>query len=196
LKTVTLTRLFTALLHLDRVARSWVVLHRVPALNQPMWWLSAIGRFGAIWLAAALLLAIARRARWRDVACLVMALAIGGVVSDYVLKPIVHRARPFVASTRPAIIGARPMDGSFPSGHATMAFAGAVVLTEAVPDAAVAWWLLAAAIGYSRVYLGVHFPLDVLGGAVIGIAVAGLVLTIAGRRDDGRDRRRNWTAHT
>ena len=65
-----------------------------------------------------------------------------------------------------------PQDHSFPSGHAATSFACATVLALAFPRLAVPLYVLAAAIGFSRIYVGVHYPLDVLGGAVLGIAVA------------------------
>ena len=81
-----------------------------------------------------------------------------------------------------------PHSHSFPSGHTATAFAGATVLSYLVPRAAPAFVLLAAAIAYSRLYVGVHFPLDVVGGAVIGIATA-LLLLVAARRRSVRLRR-------
>ena len=68
----------------------------------------------------------------------------------------------------------RARSRTFPSGHAANAFAGAMVLSRLVPGVQVAWWALASAIAFSRVYLGVHHPLDVLAGAVIG-AICGVV---------------------
>ena len=65
-----------------------------------------------------------------------------------------------------------PHDGSFPSGHAATSFAAATVLTLYLPRWAPLWILLAVAIGFSRVYVGVHYPLDVVGGAVLGVLVA------------------------
>lgn len=93
-------------------------------------------------------------------------------------------AKVAVASTRPdgpdALIQI-PRSHSFPSGHAATAFAGATVLSFCAPRLAPAFYVLAAAIAYSRIYVGVHFPLDVLGGIVIGVATA-LLLRAAIRR--------------
>jgi undecaprenyl-diphosphatase len=100
-----------------------------------------------------------------------------------VLKVIVGSNRP----GDPGLVSI-PHSHSFPSGHTATAFAGATVLSAFVPRAAPAFFILAAAIGYSRLYVGVHYPLDVLGGAVLGIATALLLLAID-RRRSGRSTR-------
>jgi undecaprenyl-diphosphatase len=71
-----------------------------------------------------------------------------------------------------------PHDGSFPSGHAATSFACATVLAWFAPRWAAAFFLLAAAIAYSRLYVAVHYPLDVVGGAVLGALVALAVLAV------------------
>ena len=75
-----------------------------------------------------------------------------------------------------------PHSHSFPSGHTSTSFAGATALSLVYPRGAPAFYVLAAAIGYSRLYVGVHFPLDVVGGVVIGAATALLLLAAARRR--------------
>ena len=80
---------------------------------------------------------------------------------------------------------ARPHTHSFPSGHATTSFACATVLALLLPRLRVPLFLLAAAVAWSRVYVGVHYPLDVLGGAVLGVAIA-LALRVLVRREARR----------
>jgi undecaprenyl-diphosphatase len=109
----------------------------------------------------------------------------------YLLKAIVRRPRP----PGPALWGAMPTDYSFPSGHAAGAFAfAAFVSVLCLGDrggrshawrwaASIASAATAACIAVSRVYLGVHYPMDVTGGAVLGscLGAAGALLTRGGR---------------
>jgi undecaprenyl-diphosphatase len=88
------------------------------------------------------------------------------------LKAAIDRPRPSAVYAEPKPLVHAPHGGSFPSGHAASSFACATILALAVPRFAAAFYLLAAAIAWSRVYNGVHYPLDVLGGAVLGVLVA------------------------
>ncbi len=94
------------------------------------------------------------------------------------MKPVVARDRPFLHGPPLAIIGYLPTGASFPSGHTAVAFAGAFVLSRVAPRARVVWWSLAAIIAYSRIYLGVHYPLDVVAGAGAGLLLAFLVMRL------------------
>lgn len=89
-----------------------------------------------------------------------------------VLKTLFDVERPSVRYPDPEPLVTTPTDLSFPSGHAATSFAGATLLARSVPRLAVPFYALAAAIALSRVYVGVHYPLDILGGAVLGIGVA------------------------
>jgi PAP2 superfamily len=95
----------------------------------------------------------------------------------FALKDLVERTRPFVA--HPEIDPLYVVhSSSFPAGHAATAVAGATLLSYIAPKGAFAFVLLAAAIGYSRVYVGVHYPGDVLAGALVGAVVGCIAIGI------------------
>jgi undecaprenyl-diphosphatase len=99
------------------------------------------------------------------------------------IKAGVGRHRPPLRYPEPKTLVPLPTDHSFPSGHAATSFAAATILSFAFPRWAPAFLVLAAAVAYSRVYVGVHYPLDVLGGAVLGVLVAtALRLLVRDRR--------------
>ena len=147
-------------------------------------------------LAFALAAAVAdlrrRRPPWSAV-LVGLATLIAGVVAN-LLKPVFDRPRPFDAGLWPAL-GSLPSTGSMPSGHAATAFAAATALALLVPALRPAAYALAALIGVSRVYLGVHYVSDVVAGALLG-ALIGWAVVVAARRlrgaeqDDGRGRGR------
>lgn len=155
---------------IDTTLRMWVVTHRVAALDNIFWLLSGIGRGGLVWIAIAAAIAVARR-RLHAFTLVLFAVLIASTLANTVIKPIVDRKRPFDVLAG-EVIGGRPNDASFPSGHSANAFAGAAVLARVAPEGAIVWWVLAGAIAFSRVYLGVHFPLDVIAGAAVGMASA------------------------
>jgi undecaprenyl-diphosphatase len=103
------------------------------------------------------------------------------IVADalsYGLRDWIGRRRPPLVYPEPKGLVHVPHSGSFPSGHATIAFACATVLAWKVPRLAFPAFVLAGAIAWSRVYVGVHWPLDVLGGAALGILLATALLTL------------------
>ncbi|MGD9905925.1 MAG: phosphatase PAP2 family protein [Vicinamibacterales bacterium] len=136
-----------------------------------------LGVGAAIWFALALAALGWRRHRAAAVrACLLVGVVLG--VNNLVVKPLVQRPRPFQVRTIAARVIQQPPPEtpSFPSGHTATAIAGAMALARVWPSAR---WLLgglAALIAVSRVYVGVHYPGDLVGGAVVGVALAWLVL--------------------
>jgi undecaprenyl-diphosphatase len=155
--------------HLDRLIYISVATHREQWFTPLMLGLSAVGRDGLVWLGIGLILAIPRVVPARGLGQLALAILLASTCADRVLKPLVARERPFASVAGVTVVGSRPNDRSFPSGHTANAFASAYVLSQAVPAAAGGWWLLAASIAFSRIYLGVHYPTDVLGGAIVGM---------------------------
>ena len=97
------------------------------------------------------------------------------------LRDWIGRRRPPLVYPEPKPLVQVPHSGAFPSGHAAMAFACATVLAWWDRRLAVPAFVLAAAIGWSRVYVGVHWPLDVVGGALLGLGI-GYALVLLGRR--------------
>jgi undecaprenyl-diphosphatase len=165
-----------SLLAADAALRDWIVQFNSPAVDAVMWFFSAIGYVGGIWAVIAIVIA-AWAPRLRPVAFhVLLALLVAQGVVDLGVKPLIARPRPFVRVVTSRVVGHyRPPTYSFPSGHAALSFAAATVLAFGVPRLTVVWFALAALVAFSRVYIGVHYPLDVTCGALIGLAVGVLV---------------------
>lgn len=152
-----------------------------PWLDDLMLFATEVGRAGFVWLVIAAIAAVFprhRMAAWR----VALAVGLAYLVVDGVLKPLIDRSRPFEVVETVRIITTRPLTSSFPSGHAASAFAGALATARLFPAARPLLWTLAATIAISRVYVGVHWPSDVLAGALIGLGSAWFAL--GGRQPD------------
>lgn len=108
----------------------------------------------------------------------IIAVAISDPVSSQIFKPLVHRPRPchpdFFVNGAHMLFGFKS-SLSFPSSHSTNVFALALIFTMFYPSRWIWFFLFAALIGFSRIYVGVHYPGDVLGGAILGTLIAGIV---------------------
>ena len=135
--------------------------------------LSDLGE-GIGWVAGGIALAIlgGPKGRRAGAATAVASLAATYIVQQRV-KPLFRRVRPFV-NREATVVGVRPADHSFPSGHTASSFAAATALGMYYPKAAPLAYALATAVGTSRVHLGVHFPSDAAVGGVIGIGIGTL----------------------
>jgi membrane-associated phospholipid phosphatase len=129
--------------------------------------LGMLGEVGAVWIAIGVALALAdpdRRAAWLVSAAL-GPLAMG---LNFAVKLLVRRPRPQLEGLPP--LGRAPSSLSFPSGHTTASFACAVALTR-IDASAAPLFVLASLIALGRPYLGMHYPSDVIGGALLGTAL-------------------------
>lgn len=166
-------------------SRAYVLLHgrwRATWLDPLMVVATKAGTKGMIWLGLAAVVFITQGSRGRWVAFLsVAALLLAEGVINVALKPAVRRERPFqnrVLGRRGRLLVSRPGPNSWPSAHAGSSVAAAVVLSYAYPAWSPALLLLALLISYSRVYVGVHYPLDVLAGMAVGLLAAIVTLLI------------------
>lgn len=161
----------------------WTILHWIRdtlqcgALDFIMLKITALGNGNAIWIVAAALMTISKKYRKYGIT-LFAALAVGMLVGNVCLKPLIARERPCWLESVPLLI-ANPSDYSFPSGHTMFSVIGAYVLTSANRKFGLPSILLAVLIGFSRLYLYMHFPSDVLTSVVIGILIAGTAVFVA-----------------
>lgn len=143
---------------------------------------SDLCRHGEVWiLLAAVLLAIRRtRHQGAAVAC---GLALDLVACNLLLKPLFGRLRPFAVNPEVLLLVPPPSDGSFPSGHTAASFAAVSALRAAKSPLWRPALGLATVIAFSRLYLYVHWPTDVLAGVLLGAAVGWAGAKLAGRVD-------------
>ena len=142
-----------------------------PVLDTLMSAITRLGDAGIFWILLCMVLLILPKTR-RSGVILMAALLVDLVICNGILKPLVHRIRPFDVKTGIELLVKRPTDYSFPSGHTAASFASVTALYLAGEKKL---WIpalvLAVLIAFSRLYLYVHYPTDVLGGIVVGLAV-------------------------
>lgn len=177
-------RLLRDLGQIDQAVYEAVARARTPALDRPLRRLSDLANRSALWLAvAALLGALGGRPGRRAAARGVLCIAVASALVNLGLKSLHGRRRPDRAHS-PAPVGRHvrmPGSSSFPSGHSASAWAFATAVGVEFPMLGLPMGALAAAVAYSRVHTGVHYPSDAIAGALIGVTTARLVLRAVGR---------------
>jgi undecaprenyl-diphosphatase len=159
------------LLH-RRVRHTWADTLMITVTNS--------GTKGAVWIAIAVILFTLGDGHTRFVAVMsVVSLLIAEGTINFVLKPAFRRQRPYERPNFAVLLVKAPGPNSLPSAHAGSSIAAAIPLAVGLPP----WgWLflgLALLIGYSRVYVGVHYPADIVLGFIVGALSAALVLAVA-----------------
>jgi Membrane-associated phospholipid phosphatase len=136
-----------------------------------------LGDFGLIWNAISIVLIISKEYQsigFKAVTALCLCILLGEGILKYTIK----RVRPFIINTDLKILINKPRSYSFPSGHTASSVAVASILAIYFSQIAIVVFLLAFLISFSRVYLCVHYPSDVIIGAILGVICANISLII------------------
>ena len=147
---------------------------RQPIIDRILTFISTLGNGGVIWILAALVLLAIKRYRkigWQVALSMLLTVIIGNLI----LKNLVARDRPCWIDPDVALLVRNPWDYSFPSGHAMNGFAASVAMLINDKRLGIPAVLFAAVIAFSRLYLFVHFPTDVLAGILLGTVDAVIV---------------------
>jgi membrane-associated phospholipid phosphatase len=128
---------------------------------------------GHAWILVILVQALRKRARGIQTMLAVLPpLYLATFTVEVPIKKYFRRRRPFISIVRAIVVGRKPGSYSFPSGHSAAAFAGAILLQDRYPRGRRFFFFIALLVAFSRVYLGAHYPGDVLSGGLAGAGVA------------------------
>lgn len=118
----------------------------------------------------------------KKLALLMTAGIIAGAVLTFPIKYFFERARPYEQLESARLITPMEFDPSFPSGHTEMSFLAATIASRFHPEYGKYLYAFSIIVALSRIYVGVHFPIDTIGGVIIGILTGKLMLMLAQRR--------------
>jgi undecaprenyl-diphosphatase len=161
-------RLFLAVNHLPHTK----------LLNRLMYGFTMAMTGGHLWMLGLALYTLTRRKRrerrhaLRALTISVPSLLMSTLLVDYPIKYYFRRRRPFINIVRAVVVGRKPGSYSFPSGHTASSFAGAVLLSHYYPKRSGIYYAIASLVGFSRIYVGAHYPGDVLSGGTLGVIFA------------------------
>jgi len=154
---------------------------RVNHLPHPRWLDRFFARFswvmtgGHAWILVLLADALRQRTRAINAALAVLpSLYLATTTVEIPIKKYFRRRRPFISIVRAIVVGRKPGSYSFPSGHSAAAFAGAILLQSCYPRGRRFFFAVALLVAFSRIYLGAHYPGDVVSGSLAGTALAKL----------------------
>ena len=173
--------MFSAIQSLDEAILLFVQDNiRTPALTFIMRLFSRLGDAGIMWIALGVLLLAFARSRRRGVHML-GALAAEYVICDLVIKKLVLRPRPYLVISQLELLVAQESSTSFPSGHSASSFVCAYMLARMFGKKGAWAYVPAALIALSRIYVGVHYPSDVLAGIALGTLIGAVAYPLLNR---------------
>lgn len=160
----------------------WIQNIRTPFGDIIVPLISGLGNAGIIWIALTLVLLVIPKTR-RSGLIMALALIADLILCNGILKNLVARTRPYDVNTAVNLLIEKPVDYSFPSGHTAASFAAVTALYLAGEKKL---WkpalVLSILIAFTRMYLYVHYPTDILGGIAVGIISGYIGFFIAGRK--------------
>ncbi len=133
-----------------------------------------------LWVALGLILLCFKKVRFNGIA-LLSAFLLTVVVTEFLIKPIFMRERPFMLNPEYTLLVSEPFGSSFPSAHSSTSFAAAVQLFGISRKAGILGIIAAGMVAFSRLYLYVHFPSDVMAGIFIGVALGIAVMLMSNK---------------
>ncbi|KMT22343.1 phosphatase PAP2 family protein [Clostridium cylindrosporum] len=136
-------------------------------MDKVMPFISSIANNGMLWIIIAIIFILTSKHRKYGVTLLI-ALTLSLVIGEVILKPLIGRIRPFNVNDVLILIPS-PSGFSFPSGHSMSSFTAATIIWNFNKRFGVVAFIAASVIAFSRLYLYVHYPTDVIGGAILGI---------------------------
>ncbi|HWF35816.1 MAG TPA: phosphatase PAP2 family protein, partial [Solirubrobacteraceae bacterium] len=152
------------------------------SIDPAMRTLTQAANYSRLWLASAAILAATRGPQGRRAAATgIAAVIVTSAVANLIAKPLGGRRRPDPSEAPAGRRAPMPASTSFPSGHAASAFAFSTAVGALLPREAIPITALASLVAYSRVHTGLHYPADVIGGALLGATLAQLTTRALGR---------------
>lgn len=172
---------FTILHAIQNIHTNW--------LDSVMIFITSLGNHGIFWITLSVIFVCFKKTR-RCGFLMMIAMAICFVFGNGLLKNLIARPRPFVVDTSVTLKIPTPGEYSFPSGHTMNAFSAATVIFLHHKKAGIPALVLASLIGFSRMYLFVHFPTDILGGVLVGAGAAVVSVKCGGKYLENFDKQK------
>jgi undecaprenyl-diphosphatase len=139
--------------------------------------ITSLGNLGLVWIGFSLYFLKNRLYRTEGLMVL-SALVLTTTVGEGIIKHLIRRIRPFADESQETLLISKPITYSFPSGHTASSFAAAGIFIATSNPLAVYAVIIAALIAFSRLYLNVHYPTDVISGIILGLICSNVIINI------------------